>query len=551
MKKYRLAYIAALIAVLALCLCACTLIKPDDTGGGDQGQTDTGSWTTITSPNMTDVYTKFLGGFTSVADEFTKSRLKTSPKVCADGLFEIKINQTPLWGILRLNYNDEDKSSVMAAIELSKDKDEYSNNILALYLYKEQLFIKCGETTHFSLDFTPSMWGDFFPLENVTVGLDTVALFMNTVIVTSAPATGKSRMNGTAEEYNYCVSIDVSQSLQKILNSDKSIGNMESYATILASIFGVTLEDVKNGDFPESTLYVDFTTSNMKMAAFNMSMEVKGIKNHSDTIFNKESFTLEVNLAKLNIGKNNVSIPFVWDEYAADREKYVYYRDNAFKVTFDSTVNNGGENKKYAVDFKAKVFQEYSLDNYAFVEFKDPTDGKPQRGLYVYKNIGYLYERQGAEYVCKLKMPFDLSDIASRTVANNFGKEGTGMNWLDFAGYLLSGLTLTAENHGVTFDYDIDFYKYVWFNFNDMLEFVNAQIEEDILTVQPLKDFIDFAVNSPAVIMFAENKPVITVVADGSTELTAITSMLQSADPEIVLTALPCPTMGTEEADPQ
>lgn len=552
MKK-KMFLLFAVVVTLMLALVGCGDHTDTPKPGEKEDDNKNNGWTVIESPSMTDVYKTFLGGFTSIAGEFSKSKLKTSPKVSADASFNLSANNNRFWASVRLNYNNNTPETTMFSFELYPSENSSSDDVtFGAYVFKEQLYLQFGKTTRFSLDLKASQWASYFPFENTDVTMDKLALFLSSAMVTSEETKGKSRMNGLAEEYNYVVNIDLSKSLKNLLSSkDISGSDLYSYGEIISGVFGVTVDEIKAGDFPKSNLKVDFTTSNRKMSAFNMDLNMEEIKNKSGTVFGEDSLKLNLEMQKFAISKDSVSVPFVLDENKNNRDKFVYYKDNAFKLTFDSYVRTeeGAAPKKYVADFKAKVFQEDSTDNYAFIEMKDPATLKPSEGIYVYKNTAYLYTTENGEYVCKVSFPLDLSLLATKTINNDFlpAGERKTINWLDAAGYMIKNVKV--EKDGIGFFYDVDFYKNIWVNMRDMLDYIDGRFEENIYEQADIKYFCDLMIKNPSELYFSYDKAFIMVVADNDAELTEIKTMLASAEPPTVLIEKTAETGGEGQTD--
>lgn len=542
MKK-KLFFVLAVVVVLMMALSACDLSGGSNTGGGSKpdDKKNNDGWTTITSPSATEVYKSFLSGFTSIAGEFSKSKLKTSPKVSVDGAFLVEANKNTFWASVRMNYNNNSPADAMVSMELfPDDKAKADELVFGCYLYKEKIFLQFGETTKFSLDLKASQWAPYFPLDNTDVSLDKLAMFLGATLVSSKDTVGKSRMNGLVEEYNYVLNIDLAKSLKNLLSSSEiSKTDLAGYGEIISGVFGVTIDEIKAGEFPKSSLKIDFTTVNMKMSAFNMNLEMDEIKNKSGTVFGDDELKLTMELQKLSIGKDSVSVPFVLDENESNRNQFVYYKDNAFQISFDATVvSDDGQSEVYATQFKAKVFQEDPADNYAFVEVKDHDTGNVLEGMYVYKNIAYIYTLEDSEYKCKVSFPFDLTLAATKTVSNDFVAEEDrkSINWVDALGYLIKNLKV--ESKSLVFYYDNDFYNHVWVNMYDMLNYFNAKFEEDMLNQPAIKHFADLILNNSAEISFAYDEAFITVLGDNDESLIAIRNMLTSAQPELTFSEI-------------
>ena len=155
-KKMFLLFAVVVTLMLALVGCGESETPKPNT---DDDDIKKGGWTVIESPSMTEVYKTFLGGFTSIAGEFSKSKLKTSPKVSADASFNLSANKNSFWASMRLNYNHNSPETTMLSFELFPNEKSSADDLtFGAHIYKEQLFLQFGESTKFSLDLKASQW---------------------------------------------------------------------------------------------------------------------------------------------------------------------------------------------------------------------------------------------------------------------------------------------------------------------------------------------------------------------------------------------------------
>lgn len=543
MKK-KLALFAVLCLILAMALCACEKTeKPPENPPND-------GWQVIQSPSMSDIYTKFLGGFTSIASEFSRTKLNSSPKVSLDGKLKVGVNENDFYAVMKMNYDNNKKQDMMLSFQLTTTEDSYDDMVLGLFVYREKIYIAFGETK-FSLNLKADSWSSFFPFDyNTSTSVSNAAMLLSSTLVNAEDPEGKHRLNGANEEYKYTVNLDLPKSLQRLLayvknNADSvDIGDLSGYGDILSSIFGVTLEDIADGNFPVSSLKLNFTTSNMKISGLDISLDIDDVGD--GTLFEEKDMKLDLHLDTLKISKQNVSIPFVNTDYNEERAKYVYYVDNAFRIKLDSEKQVGSVKKNYEVDITAKIFQDDVMDNYAFIEYRDKSAQKIERAVYAYRNVAYFYERSGEDLVCTLSMPFDLSEIASKTVANDFGTDES-FNWLTAIGYFIGAFRIGEEK--IDFKYGPGFYEQVWFNFDDMLAFVDDKFEESLLEMPEIEDFIDFATRQSSVIGFRYDTAFLLLVPDSDERLAEVIERLETAQPQRTLTESAGDPEVTEGAD--
>ena len=223
---------------------------------------------------------------------------------------------------------------------------------------------------------------------------------------------------------------------------------------------------------------------------------------------------------------------FFCNDYADERENYVYYAENAFRINVNSEKTVSGTAVPYEVVITAKVLQEESINNYLFVEYKNKSTGKLDKGFYVYKDIAYFYELKENEYVCTLSMPLDISELTNRVLANDFGTE-KNFNWMDAISYIIGALQVTTEN--IIFRYDSEFYNSVWFNAIDMLNYIDGHYNEDLQSMEEISSLIDF-IKLPSVLTFSYHVPFLNIVEDQDSALSDTIGMLLASEPLLTLT---------------
>ncbi len=536
MKK-KLWVFTFLILIMAALLCACGGSNTPTTGGKtDENPVE---WVTLATPSTSDIYAKFLGGATTVISNFSRSSLKSNPRISAEGKLEVSINGNDFWLTVKLNYNNNDKSAAMLALELSTVEDSYDDNIIALYLYSERVYIRIGESK-FSVNCKPEAWENYFPFEYVKSDMKQTAAAMASVLVNvqDKEPIAKQRKMGSNTETNYTVFIDLPATVGKLVGAAQSGSELlpfdvERYDSLIASLLGVSFDEIRDGKFPKSELVLDFKLYDMKLSEVTLDLAIDEIDN-SETLFDNDNLDLKINLQSFYTYKTqNVAIPFVNNDFAGERAKYVYYMDNAFKITLDALKEvEAGKTKPYTVDITAKVFQEDRLDNYAFLEYKDATTKKVDRALYIYQNKAYFCDTVDSELKCTLSMPIDLTELANRTVDNDFNGESK-LNVMDAVNYAVSQLRIDTTN--IKFAYDEYFYEKLWYNMKDMLNFVDDKFEESIFEIDEIKNFVDFVMTKPSVIAFRYDTPFLSVVPDNDADLKRTIAFIKQSDPAIKL----------------
>lgn len=524
------------LTVILVILTAVVLVSCKDTTGDDPkppSNTVDEGWKTISNPVMSDVYNRFLGGFTSVATEFSKTKLNRSPKLAAEGKLKLLVNDNPFWATVKMNYDNNSKSDLMLSFELSTEEDSYEDNVLGFFIYKEKAYLAIGETK-FSMNLTADTWSSFFPFDMpVDIQTSKLALVLSSILVNKSDPEGKTRMNGINEEFNYVVNIDLPKSLKNLFayitgtDLDLDIGDITAYETIITNLFGVTFDDILEGNFPDSSLKLDFTTSNMRISNLSASLDVEGINTQGGSILG-DNLDLDLELKKFEISKqSNVSIPFVNNDYSAERANYVYYVDNAFRMNINSDKNVDGTVVPYEMVITAKVLQEEAINNYLFVEYKNKNTSEIDMAFYVYHDVAYIYERVDEELVCTLSMPLDISEVTSKVIANDFGTDKS-FNWLDAISYIIGAIQVSTDK--IIFSYEPEFYTSVWFNMTDMIDYIDGHYSENLREVEEIASLINF-IKMPSVLSFRYDVAFLMMVEDQDTALNETIEFVLASEP--------------------
>lgn len=541
MKK-KLVYLVLLTILMAILLCACDKTNTP-IGGKDTDNLD--GWVAIKDVTPTDVYTKLIGGFTAISTDFSKSSLKTSPKLSVDSKLKLEVNKNIFWVTLKGNYNHTLPQDVMLALEISTEEDCYNSNILEMYVYKEKLNIGLGETK-ISFALPTSTWTSVFPFDitlDSSNDVQKVALLLATTLdLEDDSIVGKTRQNGTIEEFNYDFKISLSSSLKKIfdylkLNSDKTYQDiLNKFGTIVSNIFGVTISDITSGKFPKSTIKLNFSTSNRKISTFNLKLDVDIAEKTDTMLFPGQNLNLDIELIKLVTSKkDNVNIDFVIN--TEKQNKYIYYVDKAFNITANVTRTENDIEKNYKLNVIAKILQDDNQNNYLFVELIN-TKKEIVKAIYFYQNFGYYYDIVDTKLECLYKFPIDLSAMATKLLNNDFldeqGKNKSDADVLSLLSYFMGALRITDD--GVKLIVTESFFTNVWYNFDDMIAYVNELYEEDLSEIPALTDAYNYVVKCTSSLYVEYSKSLIMVYEDDDLRISYITNKLNNAEPLHTLT---------------
>lgn len=532
----KIIYLILFSLLIAVLLCACDPKTPPKT---DDPIIDDG-WKEIKSVTAADVYTKMLGGFTTIATDFSKSSLKSSPKVSVDGKLKFSANGNVFWVTLKGNYNNLAPADLMLALEISTEEDSYEDNVLALYIYKEKLNIALGETK-FSMTLKADAWNGFFPFDMSLDSSDDVQkvalLLAATLELKDETIAGKQRMNGTVEELNYEFQINLPKSLKKIhdylkLNTDESYQDvLDKFGMIIINIFGVTMEDIAAGEFPTSSVKVNFTTADRKISAFSFNLDVDEYDAGETMLFAGNGLKLDLELIKFTTSKkDNVSIDFVVN--TEKQQEFIYYVDNVFNISADVVKKIEGVDKNYKMCITAKIFQDNAEENFVFIEYKNSSD-KVERAIYVYNNIGYYYNIVGDKLECVYSFAFDLTQTAYDIVNNQLN--GTAqLNWLNMISYFIGSLKINDDE--VRLFVTENFYEYVAYNFEDAIDYFDALYQENIREIDEFIEFYNFLLSNTSVIHIDYDKNILSIYPDDDMNIGLMIYNLEHAVPQKTLT---------------
>ncbi len=528
--KRHLVYLVLIMVLMAILLCACEPKKPIEQVIPEDG------WITLSTVTPSDVYTKLLGGFTSIAGDFSKSSIRQSPKLSVDTKLKLVVNNNPFWVTLKANYLNTAPADTMLALEVSTEEDKYTSNILEVYLYKEKLSIGIGETK-ISFAMPADNWTSAFPFDIALDSSDavqkTAILLAQTVDLEDESIVGKTRLNGTVEEYCFDFKIVLPTTLKKIFdfinnNTDATYKDIvDKYGAIITNIFGVTMDEVRTGDFPDSTVKLSFTTSSRKISAFKLNFDVDISKQKDTMLFPGENLKIDLELMKfVTSKKDNVSIDFVVNN--AKQSKYISYVDKAFKVSADMTMY-GATQLDYKLNVTAKIFQKDSIDNYLFLEVLNSKNAIV-KAVYFYKNRCFYYDWVNNKLECVYKFYLDVSEVAAKIVDNDFkndkGEPLSQLNVLNMVSYFIGSLRINDD--GVRLIVKDDFFTNVWFNFDNLVDYINSLYVEDLAEITELVVARDFLAKNHYSLFIEYSQSLIKVLEDTDTEITNITNKLET-----------------------
>ena len=581
-KKGLLLICTILLLMVAAVFCACGDGGSSSKNNSKNNNTNKEKWITTTDQTITTVCSKFLSSFTTIAKDLSVDELdKGNKTVGVSSLIKLKVNDNDFYLALKVKYNYKDRDNTMASLELSdkeiaEDTYDPENLLLGMYLCPgtnkqagmQSLYVAVG-STKFLIDVETAQWNNFFPFKYKETVVSTGSLtddpgwILASILRLKNPNfTQRKREVGTVTQYNFILDVDVKETLQQLVKvisgevGKKFIDNPDQINAaldeIFSSVFGVTVQDVRAGNLPDSSLKVDFTTSLAnKISALEATLKVDDSEN-THTIFGGEDIEIGIQLKKFDVKNfSDVPFPFVNTANATERSNYLYFLDKVFRLQVDESRLLKETHEDYDMTITARIFQEDRKDNFAFMTFKD-NDGMAVVGA-VYQDVAYLFKRVDGEMVCTISVPLDISTIAEKVVGNDFVKlvvdeqgapvlDGEGneqyekaasFNVLSAVGYLLSALRINADD--VRFSIDHDLYTSVWYNFFPAIDYLNDRFDEDLYELDEVKEFMNFVVDSKFVVSFPYDRSFLTLVNNNDAELQQLIALVTDAEPLLVL----------------
>lgn len=545
MKKRFLPVLAVILTVaLAVFLCACVDKNPDEPNDGPtQGNKD--GWEKISQIENKDMYTKFLLGFTNIAYEISADRVQSKGAVTADAKALFTINDNDFYISIKGKYDCADPSKIRdkAIFEVNLSSEESvtdESRLITAVIYKDELYLAIGNNK-VRFDISRSNWTDYYPYKMEQMNsqkLSNVAGIMASYVVLNDNPIGYTRRNSNKEEFKYSVNVNLKETLAKLCNGLSSITKdpkvTASIKSFVASVLGITVKQLEEGDTPESSLNLNFVISGNQIQSLQGKAKID-ISHSESKLIDSDTLEIGVDIADVkitNIYGNGVSIDFVTQ--TEEREKYKRYDEAIYALSIPIKIydeNDVAVWNNYDFNVTTRVFQDNNQENFIFLEYYNETDEMVDRALYIYNNIAYVFlKKEGqSEAECIFRFDVDLSDLATRLFANDFG----GQQKIDvyaLIAYFLRNLAI--DNTEIGFLINPEFFTSVWYNFDDMLAFVdNLDPETSIADLPEVQAFIDFIRTNEVIFSLRYNDDnLLKIVKENDADITAVKEKLQAVD---------------------
>lgn len=477
-----------ILLVAAVFIAGCT---PPDPGGEKEKTDDT--WTVNEQADDNEMYKTLvkgvLGSLKDISDEKVNT---TNPIFSIDSKMKLEFNDHLLWFIFKLNYKLDDDTVLKFSAEI-RNEDE-SEIIIGAYFMNNFLYLKLmdGEAGKMKFPIKNQVVGDLFPIQSKDVDIADLAIMLSAVIEIDGDITCKSRMFGTIPEYQYICSIDLPTTLQNIVNSldlEQLEGvDTETLSVIIQRVLGVSLEQIQNGQLPESSVDIDFATSGDKLSNFLLNLKVEQPIESPNTLFGGGDIDLSIDLDKLVIDKKYTTIEFfntkieVGENLVNEYTTYPNYLDQTFGVRLNLTEKGATaeEDRDYTLNAELKLDLEEINSNELLFEVLDDTQ-TAVTGLYFLDGILYLYTTKEDGYQKRVELELDIialyEDIADGVEIED-SQPDEKKAALEYVAFIIGALRL--GNDDLSFAINNDFYEVLFPGFEDIISYGDALLPEEI-----------------------------------------------------------------------
>lgn len=506
-------------------------------------------WEKIESVDRKDMYSRFLLGFTNVAYELSEEKVKAKKQVTIDGAGLFRLNNNDFYLNVKGKYDGSEPTQIrdktIFAVDISnKEKVDAESRLLSLHLYKDDLYLAIGENK-VQFDVVNGSWTNYYPYsmkKPTSDSLSNLAGMLSSFIKLKSEPAALTRRNSNKLEYKYSIEVDVKESLNSIfnkgLNSLKvSETDAEKIKSFAASVFGISVEQLNKGQIPDSTMTMMFIISGEKIQSVVCEAEID--MSHSDSELidtDKLKLYAEINDLKItNDYAQGVKIDFVNNKEELD--SYQKYSDAVYSLKVPIKVKDdeqGSEPVYNNYDFNVitRVFQDNSKDNFVFLEYYDKTEKIVDRALYVYDDVAYVVKNVDGKETCLYQMNVDLSDLANRLMRNDLNGSSK-MDIYKLISYALRSLAISETEIKVRVDND--FFTDVWYNFEDMLMYIEGLDDSSqLLEIKEVKDFIDFIKTNCVYFTFEyDNDDLLKIIGGKDREIEKIVEKLEKFKTEL------------------
>ncbi|MCL2630991.1 MAG: hypothetical protein FWD49_05670 [Firmicutes bacterium] len=392
---------------------------------------------------------------------------------------EINLNGEKLNADLRLNHSSQNLNNNALSLILTRGA---GTPFISLYQYKEangtSLYLDIGENNNkILLDMGSEFW--FFPynfeMPEVMI-LNALAGIVTLKQATNIKYEYKENATGLVSRHYY-LEIDLLKTLQEFLDIagwlNPDLINMEAINTLFINLLGVSNEQIKKGEFPNSTLKVEFFTeegrtdrfTNGKLKSLNLELDVEA---GADSIFMGTRYNLKLNIKSINVYTTLAPVPIV-SKATLNNQGYVNYMETDFKVTAKAKYE-GLSDIIYDLLIDFRFDYDNPEDAFISLSIENPDGGA--KAFFVEYDSGKLtfeFEKTSAQQSSDLVFIYEDFDIIlfAQAINAEFEKRNGGM--FEMLTYILGALKFgDMENISFVFN-PINFYAFSNLNHTALL----------------------------------------------------------------------------------
>ena len=339
--------------------------------------------------------------------------------------FDIQVNDLLLKGEITADYDHKNPDRLIYTLKI----DNQDNTIIAFHFFgsahnasgNPELYVKLGETqVIFPMD---GIEMPVFPLkfeEKTFEGLETV---FKAFIKLKDSIQYEYKDVANARERHYRFSLNFKDSLNSLYSLSSLFGQygFSNFDKLVEYLFGVTEDDLKDGNFPECEIVGEFTTVGGRQTAFgygdltkftlNFNVEESENKN---TVFAGQQYEMTLNLTTFTIVNTKASETTGMKVYKpSDLKGYEYYSNRGYRFDWDANLK-GSEG-----DFGVK----------ATVQFDGLTQKNDEMLLAIYQRDSgkTLYEIDYRDLTLRLKATGEDGSTRTATCAYDFDTLMSGL----------------------------------------------------------------------------------------------------------------------------
>ncbi len=558
-KKMLILFLTVLCVVLAMMLCSCSLFGGGDESGSSGGKKDPPKqeeegWTTVENPN---IYNAFILGCTNVAFQGSKTSVEGNKGVITlESKLKLTLNGSGLWVVLKGKYKntaqDDPKDTTIVSLEICREETPTAENrIIGAYLYKNTLYFALGKdfeaneqkNNKVSVLLNNFDWTDYFPYEMEKLDskkISGLSAILTSSLMTNRANKGEYRRKDGIDEYRYSMDINLAETIPALFrtleqpNIAFQSDIVKKAKEFVAVFYGIESSEVMGSNIPESNVVINFETNNSIISSLDCTFDID-LKGKTQ-LFDGGEMHGSVSIEQLSIGNDysTVKIPFVNDD--KEQKKYVSFAGSTFSVDIplDEYKNNSIVANSSIMKITTRFFQSDSKEDFLFAEYRDKETNSLKKGIYIYNDILYFFALKDGSYTCLCSLDIiDIGDLATKIVSNDLG----GTNEFEptkLLAYIINGVSL--EQSSVRFSIKPNFYSDVWYNFEDMCNYIDSLVEETILDVPGIRDFYDYVKTNEVIMSVRTDVPFMNIVTGSDTYINGVVSMLGEVSADTRLT---------------